>query len=66
MSYNTGGKIPGKSGTLLPGSGASGCSIAGSGSAADGTSNGPSVGEMRGPGGKNGSTGTASDSKPSS
>jgi hypothetical protein len=62
MSYKTGGVIPGKSGSRLPGEGAQACSVE---AASEGTtSNQPNVTADTPPGGY-GSTGSASSSKPS-
>jgi len=61
MSYATGGQAPGKSGSLLPGDGASDCSVE---QASDGNSNGPNTKDDTPPGGY-GSTGSGSSSNPS-
>ena len=58
---NTGGVVPGKSGTHLPGADASDCSVT---EASVGTHQGPNAGPPPSVGGK-GSTGSASSSSPS-
>ncbi len=61
MKYNTGGKVPGKSGAHLPGAGSvNSCDTY---AASMGTSNSPNTTADTPPGGK-GSTGTPSNSTP--